>query len=142
MDEFVFQHITEYEKRKVKSIAKDDLNILDNTALAKKKNDKLKVMYKPLTEWFKNHLGSKVSKVSISSKLDDEPMFIFTAQFGFSAQMEKINKAQAFSKNGEEAPSYMMAKKTLELNPHHPVMRVLLEQLKNSEDGATLDVSS
>jgi len=80
---------------------------LDNTALAKKKNDKLKVMYKPLTEWFKNYLGSKVSKVSVSSKLGDEPLFIFTAQFGFSAQMEKINKAQAFSKSGEEAPSYM-----------------------------------
>jgi len=67
IDEFVFQHVTEYEKRKVKSIAKDDLNILDNTEIAKKKTAKLKDMYKPLIMFFKNHLGEQVSKVQVSS---------------------------------------------------------------------------
>lgn len=142
IDEFVFQHVTEYEKKKIKSIAKDDLNILDNTDLAKKKNNKLKDMYKPLTEWFKKHLGSEVSKVQVSSKLGDEPIFIFTGQFGYSAQMEKINKAQAFQSGQQGPPQYMMARKTLEINPHHPVMRKLLEQLKSSEDGETLDEAS
>jgi len=46
--------------------------------------------------------------------------------------MEKINKAQAFA-NQEKAPSYMLAKKTLELNPHHPVMRRLLESVKEND---------
>lgn len=67
IDEFVFQHVTEYEKRKVKSIAKDDLNILDSTEIAKKKTAKLKDMYKPLITYFKNHLGEQVSKVQVSS---------------------------------------------------------------------------
>jgi len=97
IDEFTTQHLTEYEKRKVKSIAKDDVSVLeDSDKNAKKKTQKLKEMYKPLTDWYKKHLGKQVEKVAISQKLDDSPLFIFTSQYGFSAQMEKINKAQAF----------------------------------------------
>ena len=79
IDEFTTQHLSEYEKRKVKSIAKDDVNILDNTELDKKKQQKLKEMYKPLTDFYKNHLGKKVEKVSVSNKLVDAPLFIFTS---------------------------------------------------------------
>jgi molecular chaperone HtpG len=94
IDEFCIQNLSEYEKRKVKSIANDDVNILDNTEIAKKKNQKLKEMYKPLVDWFKNHLGRKVERVQVSSKLGDTPLFIFTQQYGYSAQMEKINRNQ------------------------------------------------
>ena len=132
IDEFTTQHLSEYEKRKVKSISKEDVNILDSDEVAKKKLQKLKEMYKPLTDWFKSHLGRNVEKVSISNKLVDAPLFIFTSQYGYSAQMEKINKAQAFT-NQEKAPSYMLAKKTLELNPHHPVMKAMLEELKETD---------
>lgn len=92
IDEFTVQHLTEYEKRKVKSIAKDDVNLFDNTDQAKEKQKKLKEMYKPLTDFFKKHLGKQVEKVSISNKLEDAPLFILTSQYGYSAQMEKINK--------------------------------------------------
>jgi HSP90 family molecular chaperone len=54
-------------------------------------------MYKPLTDFYKQHLGKKIEKVSVSNKLIDAPLFIFTSQYGYSAQMEKINKAQAFA---------------------------------------------
>lgn len=98
IDEFCFQHLSEYEKRKVKSIAKDDVSILDGTdELAKKKVQKLKEMYKPLTDWFKSHLGKQVESVKVSNKLEDAPLYIFTSQYGYSARMEKINKAQAFA---------------------------------------------
>jgi HSP90 family molecular chaperone len=141
IDEFCTQHLTEYEKRKVKSIAKDDVSVLEGSdKTAKKKTQKLKEMYKPLTDWFKGHLGKQVEKVAISQKLDDSPLFIFTSQYGFSAQMEKINKAQAFQ-NNEKAPGYMMAKKSLEINPSHPVMKKLLEKVKESED-SSLDEAS
>lgn len=64
IDEFCTQHLSEYEKRKVKSIAKDDVNVLDNgDELAKKKLQKLKEMYKPLTDWWKKFLGKEVEKV-------------------------------------------------------------------------------
>lgn len=132
IDEFCFQHLTEYEKRKVKSIAKDDVQLLSSTEIEKKKLQKLKEMYQPLTKWYKNHLGKQVEKVQVTNKLDDAPLFIFTSQYGYSAQMEKINKAQAFT-NQEKAPSYMLAKKTLELNPHHPVMKELLQRVKDQD---------
>lgn len=142
IDEFTTQHLSEYEKRKVKSIAKDDVSILEgNDELVKKKHQKLKEMYKPLTDWYKKHLGRNVEKVSISNKLVDSPLFIFTSQYGYSAQMEKINKAQAFA-NQEKAPGYMLAKKTLELNPHHPVMKKLLEELKESDDNDLSDINT
>lgn len=134
IDEFCVQHLTEYEKRKVKSIAKDDVNIIDSDEVSKKKLQKLKEMYKPLTEWFRNYLGKRVEKVSISTKLDDDPCFILTSQYGYSAQMEKINRAQAFA-NQDKTASYMLAKKTLELNPHHPVIKTLLQKVKASEGG-------
>jgi HSP90 family molecular chaperone len=132
IDEFCVQHLSEYEKRKVKSIAKDDVNLIDgNDEVSKKKLQKLKEMYKPLTEWFRKHLGKQVEKVTISNKLDDDPCYIFTSQYGYSAQMEKINRAQAFA-NQEKAASYMLAKKTFELNPHHPVIKELLSKVKSA----------
>jgi len=77
--------LSEYEKRKVKSISKEDVQVLDNDEVAKKKTQKLKEMYKPLTDWYKTHLGKNVEKVSISNKLVDAPLFIFTSQYGYSA---------------------------------------------------------
>lgn len=134
IDEFCTQHLTEYEKRKVKSIAKDDVQLLDqNDEMAKKKLQKLKEMYKPLTDWWKKFLGREVEKVSVSNKLEDDPLFILTSQYGFSATMERVNRAQAFS-NQEKAASYMMAKKTLEINPHHSIMKTMLEKLKQNPD--------
>ena len=140
IDEFTTQHLSEYEKRKVKSISKEDVQVLDNDEVAKKKTQKLKEMYKPLTDWYKTHLGKNVEKVSISNKLVDAPLFIFTSQYGYSAQMEKINKAQAFT-NQEKTPSYMLAKKTLELNPSHPVMKKMLNEVKDN-DGTLSEAST
>ena len=86
IDEFCVQHLSEYERKKVKSIAKDDVNIIDGSdEIAKKKLQKLKEMYKPLTEWYKKHLGKNIEKVSISNKLDDDAAYILTSQYGYSA---------------------------------------------------------
>ena len=80
IDEFCFQQLSEYEKRKVKSIAKDDVSLIDNNdELAKKKLNKLKEMYKPLTDWWKRFLGKEIEKVVISNKLDEDPLFILTS---------------------------------------------------------------
>merc|ERR1719327_2537710 len=90
-------------------------------------------MYKPLTDWRKKYLGPKVEKVQVSNKLDDDPLFILTSQYGFSASMEKVNRMQAFQ-NQEKAAGYMMARKTLEINPHHGVMKEMLQMIKDAED--------
>ena len=86
--------MSEYEKRKVKSISKDDIDVLTGSdEISKKKVQKLKEMYKPLTEWYRKHLGKNIEKVTVSNKLEDDPAYIFTSQYGYSAQMEKINRA-------------------------------------------------
>ena len=89
-------------------------------------------MYKPLTDWWKDHLGDKVEKVAMSTKLVDSPAFVFTSQYGYSAHMEKVNRAQAFA-NQEKASSYMLAKKHFELNPSHPTMKELLDRVESND---------
>lgn len=90
LDEFLTQHLSEYEKRKIRSITQEDVSVLDNDETEKKKLQKLKEMYKPLTEWFKKFLGKDVEKVIVSNKLIDDPLFILTSQYGYSATMEKL----------------------------------------------------
>lgn len=131
IDEFTMQHLSEYKGKKIKSIAKEDGNAFLSDADQKKKNNKIKDMYKPLTDWWKKHLGRKVEKVAVSTRLVDEPAYVFTSQYGYSAHMEKINRAQAFA-NAEKTADYMLAKKHFEINPHHPIMRELLERVKTS----------
>ena len=58
-------------------------------------------MYKPLTKWYKDFLGNKVEKVTVTNKLDDDAVFITTSQYGFSATMEKVNRAQAFQNSAK-----------------------------------------
>merc|ERR1712224_293377 len=98
----------------------------------KKRFSKLKDMYKPLTDWWKDTLteltekgamkdaGVKVEKVEISKRLTDSPVVVVTSQFGYSAQQEKIMKAQAFQ--SKDQLSMMSGRKTLEINPNHPVV--------------------
>ena len=131
IDEFCMQHLAEYEKHKIKNIAKEDGNPLQGDELQRKKELKIKEMYKPLTTWWKKHLEKKVEKVSVSNRLVDEPCYVFTSQYGYSPHMEKINRAQAFA-NQEKTPNYMLAKKHFEINPHHPVMKQMLERIKES----------
>jgi heat shock protein beta len=128
IDEFTMQHLSEYKGKKIKSISKEDGNAFLSDADQKKKNSKIKEMYKPLTDWWKKHLGKKVEKVAISTRLVDESAYVFTSQYGYSAHMEKVNRAQAFA-NQEKTADYMLAKKHFEINPHHPIMRELLDRV-------------
>jgi heat shock protein 90kDa beta len=131
IDEFTMQHLSEYKGLKLKSIAKEDGNAFLSDSDQKKRNNKIKDMYKPLTDWWKKHLGRKVEKVAISTRLVDEPAYVFTSQYGYSAHMEKVNRAQAFA-NQEKTADYMLAKKHYEINPHHPIMRELLDRIKQT----------
>merc|ERR1712170_111988 len=104
-------------------------------------------MYKPLTDWWKKKLtdlteggamkdaGVKVEKVEISKRLTDSPVVVVTSQFGYSAQQEKVMKAQAFQ--NKDQIGMMAGRKTLEINPNHPVIIDLLAKVKaDKEDKA------
>merc|ERR1712087_784731 len=107
LDEPCLQKLAAYEGKKFVSIQKADVK-LDETEEEKKRFSKLKDMYKPLTDWWKDKLtdytekgamkeaGVKIEKVELSKRLTDSPVVVVTSQFGYSAQQEKIMKAQAF----------------------------------------------
>merc|ERR1712060_1011876 len=84
--------------------------------------------------------GVKVEKVELSKRLTDSPVVVVTSQFGYSAQQEKVMKAQAFQ--NKDQLSMMSGRKTLEINPNHPVIADLLVKVKASkDDNAALDTA-
>merc|ERR1712176_1565414 len=85
--------------------------------------------------------GVKVEKVEISKRLTDSPVVVVTSQFGYSAQQERVMKAQAFQ--NKEQISMMSGRKTLEINPNHPVVVDLLAKVKaDKEDKAAKDTAA
>merc|ERR1712023_478482 len=151
LDEPCIQKLADYEGKKFVSIQKADVK-LDETEEEKKRFSKLKDMYKPLTDWWKEKLteltekgamkdaGVKVEKVEISKRLTESPVVVVTSQFGYSAQQERVMKAQAFQ--NKDQLSTMAGRKTLEINPNHPVVTDLLSKIKaDKEDAAALDTA-
>merc|ERR1712147_543889 len=152
LDEPCIQKLADYEGKKFVSIQKADVK-LDESEEEKKRFSKLKDMYKPLTDWWKDTLtevtekgamkdaGVKIEKVEVSKRLTESPVVVVTSQFGYSAQQEKIMKAQAFQ--NKDQLSMMSGRKTLEINPNHPVIADLLAKIKVSkEDNAAVDSAS
>merc|ERR1712087_112592 len=151
LDEPCLQKLADYEGKKFVSIQKADVK-LDETEEEKKRFTKVKDMYKPLTDWWKDSLteftekgamkdaGVKVEKVEISKRLTDSPVVVVTSQFGYSAQQEKVMKAQAFQ--NKDQIGAMSGRKTLEVNPNHPVIVDLLAKVKvDKEDTAAKDTA-
>merc|ERR1712217_818114 len=84
--------------------------------------------------------GVKIEKVEVSKRLTDSPVVVVTSQFGYSAQQEKVMKAQ--SCQNKDQLSMMSGRKTLEINPNHPVVADLLAKVKaNKEDSAAMDTA-
>merc|ERR1712066_607666 len=108
--------------------------------------------YKPLTDWWKDKLsdltekgamkdaGVKIEKVDVSKRLTESPVVVVTSQFGYSAQQERVMKAQSFQNKDQVAQ--MSGRKTLEINPNHPVVVDLLSKVKaDRDDKAAVDTA-
>merc|ERR1711988_1629756 len=144
-DEPCIQKLADYEGKKFVSIQKADVK-LDETEDEKKRFSKLKDMYKPLTDWWKEKLtdltekgamkdaGVKIEKVELSKRLTESPVVVVTSQFGYSAQQEKVMRAQTWE--NKDQVNMMSGRKTLEINPNHPVIVDLLSKVKASKDDA------
>merc|ERR1739849_71315 len=151
LDEPCLQKLADYEGKKFVSIQKADVK-LDETEEEKKHFAKVKDMYKPLTDWWKDKLtdltekgamkdaGVKIEKVDVSKRLTESPVVVVTSQFGYSAQQEKVMRAQSFQ--NKDQVNMMSGRKTLEVNPNHPVVVDLLNKVKaDKEDNAALDTA-
>jgi molecular chaperone HtpG len=127
MDEYMVQIVKEFEGKKILSATKDGIPFdLDDDF----EFDQLKKKTEELCIQFKNILGSAVEKVVCSNRLVESPCCIVTAEYGWSANMERIMKAQALG--DASVRQYMNAKKILEINPAHLIIQHMRENDENS----------
>jgi len=133
IDEFCVQNLGEYEKKKLKNVAKGDVKFGDEDDVQKKREKKIRDAYKVLIDWWKKLLGSKVETIKISKRLSDSPCIVVTSEYGYTANMERIQKAQAFTNQDKKDSSYMYGKKTLEINADHPAIKELREKVLKFE---------
>merc|ERR1712180_349485 len=134
IDEYCVQQLKEFDGKKLKPTTKEGLELDDEDE--KKKLEELKAEFEPLTKLMKEVLGDKVEKVLISSRMADSPCVLTTSEYGWSANMERIMKAQALRDNS--MTSYMVSKKTMELNPKHPIMQELKSKASADKSDKTV----
>ncbi|KAJ6749336.1 hypothetical protein OIU85_000031 [Salix viminalis] len=134
IDEYAVGQLKEFEGKKLVSATKEGLKI-DETEDEKKKKEELKEKFEGLCKVIKDVLGDKVEKVVVSDRVVDSPCCLVTGEYGWSANMERIMKAQAL--RDSSMGGYMSSKKTMEVNPENPIM----EELRKRADADKNDKS-
>jgi molecular chaperone HtpG len=135
MDEYAMQQLKEFDGKKFVNISKEGLS-LANDEEEKKKLEELKKSTEALCTLIKDTLGEKVERVVTSERLADSPCVIVTGEHGWTANMERIMKAQALRSSG--MGSYMTSKKTLEINPSHPIITELRKKVEADKNDKTI----
>ena len=125
IDEYAVQQLKEYDGKKLVSVTKEGLK-LDETEDEKKKKEELVAKTESLCKLIKEVLDDKVEKVIVSDRIVDSPCCLVTGEYGWSANMERIMKAQAL--RDSSSMSYMSSKKTMEVNAEHPIVTSLREK--------------
>lgn len=136
VDEYAFSSLPEFEGKKFQNAAKDGLKIGDPAKL-KEKQEALEKQYEPLIKWLQDQiLTNKISKATISQRLHDSPCALVASQFGWTGNMERLARSNAHAKSEDTMRDwYLNQKKTLELNPRHPLIKELLRRVEaNKED--------
>ena len=129
IDEVAMANLATFKEKQIVDASKEALDLGEESEDEKKKQEELAAEFKGLTDWMKEVLGEQVEKVEVSNRLTDTPCVLVTSKFGWSANMERIMKAQAMGDN--RAQDYMKGKKTMEINPSSPVI-AQLKKLKES----------
>ncbi|KAF7690422.1 hypothetical protein HF521_012226 [Silurus meridionalis] len=138
IDEYCVQQLKEFEGKTLVSVTKEGLELPEDEE-EKKKMEEDKAKFESLCKLMKEILDKKVEKVTVSNRLVSSPCCIVTSTYGWTANMERIMKAQALRDNS--TMGYMMAKKHLEINPDHPIMEMLRQKAEaDKNDKAVKDL--
>lgn len=125
IDEYCVQQLKEFDGKQLVSVTKEGLELPEDEEEKKKREEDQK-NYENLCKVIKEILAGKVEKVTVSNRLVSSPCCIVTGNYGWTANMERIMKAQAL--RDASTMSYMQAKKNLEINPDHPTIQVLRQR--------------
>jgi len=138
IDEYAIQQLKDYQGKTMACATKEGLD-LGLTEEEKKKAEEDKAAFEDLCKKVKDILGKKVEKVIISDRMVGSPCSLVTGEFGWSANMQRIMRAQAL--RDSSMGQYMVAKKTMELNPTHPIVKALKDKFcADAADSAAKDL--
>merc|ERR1712022_35946 len=135
IDEYSVQQLKEYDGKKLVAVTKEGLN-LEKTEDEKKEWEEKKAACETLCKLMKEVLGDKTEKVVVSDRLASSPCCLVTGEYGWSANMERIMKAQALKDNSMSG--YMASKKTMEVNPMHPIIDALRTRAEEDKNDKTV----
>eukprot|EP01087_Luapelamoeba_hula_P009134 TRINITY_DN233_c0_g1_i1.p2 TRINITY_DN233_c0_g1~~TRINITY_DN233_c0_g1_i1.p2 ORF type:complete len:712 (-),score=220.07 TRINITY_DN233_c0_g1_i1:35-2170(-) len=135
IDEYMVQQLKEFDDKKLVNVTKEGLK-LEDTDEEKAKFEEEKKLNENLCKVVKEVLGDKIEKVVLSNRLVSSPCVLVTGEYGWSSNMERIMKAQALRDNSMQ--TYMISKKTLELNPEHPIVVELRKKADSDSSDKTV----
>jgi len=135
IDEYVMQQVKDYEDMKFVCLTKEGVKF-EETEEEKKQKEEEKAAFEKLCKQMKEILGDKVEKVVLTERLSTSPCILITSEFGWSAHMEQIMKHQAL--RDSSMSSYMVSKKTMEINPHHPIVKELRNKVDADQSDKTI----
>merc|ERR1712194_331163 len=135
IDEYAIQQLKEYDGKKILNVTKEGLKI-EKSDEEKKEWEEKKAACENLCKLVKEVLGDKAEKVVVSDRLTTSPCCLVTGEYGWSANMERIMKAQALKDSSMSG--YMASKKTMELNPNHAIVEALRARADEDKNDKTV----
>lgn len=143
VDEYCIQALPEFDGKRFQNVAKEGIKF-DESEKGKEKREAQEKDYEPLTTWLKEKaLKEKIEKAILSQRLTNSPCALVASQYGWSGNMERIMKAQAYQTGKDISTNYYASqKKTLEINPKHPLIKQMLKRVNSdAEDQTAADLA-
>lgn len=129
LDEYITQQVKDYKDKKLVCITRENIDFNDDDS-DKEEFERMKVEYKSVCDFMKTTLSNDVEKVVVSNKLSESPCVLSTSEYGWTANMQRLLKAQTFNR---PEMNYMMGRKVMEINPNNRIIQKIKYRLDNEQ---------